>query len=50
MSKGMSYSPLDDVGDSTSKHLEALRHLEGHHLRLVFPNVMYGFVDLKRIV
>jgi len=46
----MNHAPLDNVGDSTSKHLEALGHLESYHLCLVLPNEMYGFVDLKRIV
>ena len=43
-------APLDDICDSASKHLESLRHLESDHGCVILSYMMYGFVNLKRII
>ena len=42
--------PLNDIGDSTSKHLETLGHVEGYHCSVILPGVVDSFVDLKGVV
>ena len=40
-------APLDYISDYTRKHLQSLRHLQCDHRCLIFPNMVYRFVDLK---
>lgn len=43
-------APLDDVCDSTRKHLEALGHLKSDHRGSISANMVYGLVDFERVV
>lgn len=40
-------APLDDVCNSTRKHLETLGHLESDHFSSVLADMMYRLVDLE---
>lgn len=42
--------PLDDIRDGASKHLQALRHLESDHRRVVLSHMMDGLVDFERVI
>ena len=43
-------APFDDIGYRAGKHLQSLRQLQSHHLRVVLPYVVNCLVDFKRVI
>lgn len=41
--------PLEDIADQATVDHEAFRHLQGHRLDIVPPQLMDRFMDLKHV-